>query len=101
MMVDTHDAVEGVDITVPVFSFTVTRYIKAALIPAGYFGLLYYLTGKTNDATWSVNVDGVSLTMQRGECLFQGASGSKRNGEEWEISFRQARLGVPVGALRR
>jgi hypothetical protein len=86
----THDAVEGVDITVPVFSFSVTRYIAAEDMSQSYIAALYQLTGKVNSAAWSINVDGVVMNFAAGECLFLGASGSKRGADDWEISFRFA-----------
>ena len=86
----THDSVEGVDITVPVFSFSVTRYISSAGLSSGYIGGLYQLTGKVNSGAFSVNVDGVVLSFAAGECLFLGASGAKRGSDDWEMSFRFA-----------
>ncbi|WP_428937762.1 hypothetical protein [Fontivita pretiosa] len=87
----THDSVEGVDITVPVFSFSVTRYIAAASMTPAYIATLYALTGKVNNAAWTVNADGVNLTFAAGEALFQGVSGSKRKSEnDWELNFRFA-----------
>lgn len=86
----THDNVEGVDITLPVFAFNVTRYIPNAQMTGTYIGNLYAATGRVNDAIFTVNVDGVTLTFQIGECLFLGASGGRRGEEDWELSFRFA-----------
>jgi len=55
-----------------------------------YIAGLYQLTGKANSAAWSINVDGVVMNFAAGECLFLGASGSKRGADDWEISFRFA-----------
>ncbi len=56
-----------------------------------YIAALFALTGKVNDAPWTVDVDGVRLTFAAGEALFLGASGSKRKSEQdWEIGFRFA-----------
>jgi hypothetical protein len=86
-----HDAVEGVDLTIPVFTFSLTRYISAADMNQAYIGQLYALTGKVNSAPWGINVDGVQLTFAAGEALFLGASGGKRKSEnDWEIGFRFA-----------
>jgi len=82
--------VEGVEITVPVFGFTVTRYCAAAVMTSAYIEALKNLTGKVNNADWTINVDGVALTALAGECLFLGASGSKRGTEDWELSFKFA-----------
>ena len=87
----TTDGVEGVDITVPVFSFAVTRYMAPASVTTAYVGNLYQLTGKVNSGNFTVTLDnGVTLSFNAGECLFLGASGSKRGDEDWEITFRFA-----------
>jgi hypothetical protein len=86
----THDNVEGVDIQVPVFSFSVTKYIPNAQMTGAYIGHLYANTGRVNDASFTVNVDGVTLTFAAGECLFLGATGGKRGDDDWELTFRFA-----------
>lgn len=100
----THDAVEGVDITIPVFSFGITCYIAAGNMSEGYINGLYQLTGKVNSAAWTVNVDGVVMTFAAGECLFLGASGSKRGSDDWEIGFKFAAspnaTGLEVGPIK-
>jgi len=78
----TTDAVEGVDITIPVYSFSETHYIATATVTPAYKSALYQLTGKTND--------GAFREFAEGECLFMGAAGSKRGEEDWEISFNFA-----------
>ena len=88
----THDNVEGVDITVPVYNFSETHYIADENVnKAAYFAL----TGKTNNAAWK--------GFAAGECLFLGASGSKRGADDWEITFRFAaspnRTNIVVGDI--
>ena len=79
----THEAVEGVDITVPVYSFSETHYLPNATVTPAYKGKLFSLTGKTNNAAFK--------GCAAGECLFLGASGSKRSAQDdWEITFRFA-----------
>jgi len=92
----THDNVEGVDITVPVYSFSETHYLTAAQVTAAYKGTLFNLTGKVNNASFR--------GLAAGECLFLGASGSQRGpGEDWEITFKFAgspnRTGITVGPI--
>jgi hypothetical protein len=86
----THDNVEGVDITVPVFAFNKTRYIDPSDMTQSYITALYALTGKVNSTVLNIDVDGVTLTFQPGECLFLGATGGKRKQDDWEINFRFA-----------
>lgn len=78
----THDSVEGVDIAIPVFNFSVPYYPSDAIVTNAYKGLLFSLTGKVNNAAF--------MGLAAGECLFLGASGSKRSEDDWEITFRFA-----------
>jgi hypothetical protein len=91
----THDSVEGVDITIPVYSFSETHFLDAAFVTPAYYGTLFNLTGKVNDAGFK--------GLAAGECLFLGASGSKRGTEDWEITYRFAgspnRTGLVVGPM--
>ncbi len=91
----THDNVEGVDITVPIYAFSETHYLADSQVTTTYKGLLFALTGRTNNAAFK--------GLAAGECLFLGASGSKRGTEDWEISYRFAaspnRSGLTVGPI--
>jgi len=78
----THEDVQGVDITVPVYNFGETHYIDDALVTDTYKGKLFSLTGKTNEDAFR--------NFAAGEVLFLGASGSKRGKDDWEISFKFA-----------
>jgi len=87
--------VAGVDITVPVFNLAETHFIPDAVVTAGYQGVLFALTGAVNSAFFR--------GFQPGECLFLGASGSKRGAERWEITYKFAgqpnRLDLQVGDI--
>lgn len=78
----TDTSVEGVDIIVPVYNFAETHYLPASMVTLAYRQTLFHLTGKVNDAPFKGTASG--------ECLFLGASGSKRGIEDWEITFRFA-----------
>lgn len=86
--------VEGVDITVPIYNFSETHWIADSTVTDAYKGKLFRLTGKTNLAPFK--------GCERGECLFLGASGSKRGDEDWEVTFRCAGSpnmeNIPIGA---
>jgi len=90
-----HESVEGVDITVPVYAFAETHYLADSVVTNPYKGALFYATGKVNNAGFK--------GLLAGECLFLGASGSKRGVDDWEISFRFAaspnRAGIVVGDI--
>jgi hypothetical protein len=91
----THDNVEGVDITVPVYNFSETHYLADATVTPSYRGTLFNLTGKVNNGSFK--------GLAAGECLFLGASGSKRGEDDWEITYRFAaspnRTGISVGPI--
>jgi len=91
----THDSVEGVDITVPVYNFSETHYLADTVVTEAYKQTLFQLTGKVNNAPFK--------GFAAGEVLFLGASGSKRGEEDWEITFRFAaspnRTGLTVGSI--
>lgn len=78
----THDSVEGVDITVPVYTFSETHYLASAAVTDAYKVTLFYLTGKVNSAGFR--------GLASGECLFLGARGAKRAKEQdWEIDQKK------------
>jgi len=91
----THDAVEGADIVVPVYSFAETHYIPTADVTGAYKGALFSLTGRVNNAAFK--------GFAAGEVLFLGASGSQRGEDDWEISFRFAAspnvTGLAIGGI--
>lgn len=94
----TADSVEGVDITVPVYAFSETHYFAAATVNDTFKGRLFGLTGKVNA--------GAFRGLAAGECLFLGASGSRRGtsaSDDWEITYKFAgspnRTGLSVGSI--
>ncbi|MEX0744239.1 MAG: hypothetical protein WD118_01445 [Phycisphaeraceae bacterium] len=97
----TEQSIEGTDIVVPVFSFTSTRYHDT--LTQAYIGQLYQLTGRTNNASWSVNVNGTTLQFAEQEVLFLGAAGSQRGDQPWELSLAFAAspnvTGLSVGQI--
>jgi hypothetical protein len=94
----TSDNVEGVDITVPVYNFFETHYIAPADVDDLYKGVIFNLTGKVNNAPFR--------GLAAGECLFLGASGSRRGrgaDDPWEITYRFAgspnRTNLSIGGI--
>lgn len=96
-------SVEGVDITVPAFSFTVTHTIARTAFTATYINTLYALTGKTNNASWTCTVEGTSLTFSEGEVLFLGARGGVKTGDTANVTFSFRAIpnatGLSVGGI--
>ena len=74
------DAVEGVDIHVPIFNFQEKHYF--ANLSWSYLGMLHNITAKTNNDTFR--------GYPAGEVLFLGAAGSRRGVEMWEVTYKFA-----------
>lgn len=86
------------DITLPVYQFSETHYLPAAVVTNPYKGALFYLTGKVNRSSFR--------GCAPGECLFLGASGARRQlGDQgdWEITFKFAAspnaVNLQIGAI--
>ncbi|GIW56140.1 MAG: hypothetical protein KatS3mg082_2736 [Nitrospiraceae bacterium] len=94
--------VEGVEITVPQFSFTVTRILSSPINPA-YLNALEQKTGKVNSDPVVLLIDDVSYTFLPGELKFESATGGKRNSENWEITIKcsaaRNRSGIQFGDI--
>ncbi len=91
----TSSGVEGVDVVVPVYSFAETHVLTDAAVDTAYKTTLFSLTGKVNNASFK--------GLAAGECLFLGASGSKRSDDNWEVTYRFAArpnlTGLSVGSI--
>ncbi len=91
----TEDSVEGVDITVPVYTFSETHYLSPSTVTSAYKSALFALTGRVNNAAFK--------GLAAGECLFLGAAGTQRGDDPWEISFAFAGSpnvsGLSVGSI--
>jgi len=86
----TSEAVEGCDVTVPVFNFTVTKVFAAGSLPNP--GTIFALTGSVNAAPFSVtdSKTGLTITLAAGECLFMGGRAGGQRGDggvEFSYSF--------------
>ncbi len=86
------------DITVPVYAFSETHFLLVSQVTLAFKGTLFSLTGKVNIAAFR--------GLAAGECLFLGASGSRRGtdaNDDWEITPRFAgspiRTGISVGSI--
>jgi hypothetical protein len=76
------NGVEGVDVASPNYTFAETHYLAEALITPAYKGTLCQLTGCVNDSPFR--------GLLAGECLFLGASGSRRGQGDWAVTYRFA-----------
>jgi len=92
------------DIHVPVFNFTAVKVWASDDLPS--LGMIYSLTAKTNNATFTVtdSVTGLTVTLNAGECLFLGSDfGDARadGGVEftYEFSALPNKTGLSVGDI--
>lgn len=88
------DRVEGVDITIPVYSFSETKHYEAAEVTPAFKLNIFHLTGRVNHAPFQ--------GFAKGEVLFLGATGIKRGREHWAITYKFAAspnvAGEPLGS---
>lgn len=91
----TVDSVEGVDTIVPVYNFTETHVFEEAAVNDAFKSAIFVRTGKVNSDAFR--------GFAAGEVLFLGASGSQRDGGDWEITYRFAAspnaTGLTVGDI--
>lgn len=89
------DRVDGAEIVVPQYQFSETHRFSDTFVAAGFKAILFGLTGRYNNATFK--------DLAAGECLFLGASGTKRGIDAWSITFNFAGApnvsGATVGSI--
>ena len=72
--------VAGCDIVIPVYAFGETHALPDNMVTGAYKAKLFFLTGKTNNATFR--------DFEPSEVLFLGARGTKRRSDNtWEVHF--------------
>lgn len=86
----TGQSVEGVDISVPAMKFSKTVSTPMVGITSNYVQTLYTLTGRTNNAPWSITTQGQTLNFAAGEVLFLGCNASQQTGEIAVFTFQFA-----------
>ena len=89
------ERITGVDINVPVFSFSETHYKDAGEVDFAYKAALFNLCSATNNTSFR--------GFAAGTCLFVGASGSQKEGGQWEITYRFSaspnRANIAIGQI--
>lgn len=78
----TPEAVEGVDIVIPNYSWTKTIVIPLTRWLSSYCTVVYQLTGFINLYPFHI--------CKRGEALFQGCTGSQRGEDDVELTYKFA-----------
>lgn len=79
--------IEGIDITVPTFKFSLDIKMPVGLVSGDYIGVLFSLTGKVNDKYITLRYRGVELSFKRRELLFKGARGSQKGTDAWSFVY--------------
>jgi hypothetical protein len=89
----TDEEVEGCDIEVGAMSYQETHIVAASYITAAYTGIVMSMVGRTNNAIFRDFAVGVMK--------FKGLSGSKRSGDDWELTFKwdvgRDEIDLPIG----
>ena len=92
------ERVQGTSIVHPIYNWGETHWFEAGDVTITYRSNLFNQTGTVNNAIFK--------GMDPGECLFLGASGTRRgtgSNDDWEISFRFAsqpnQSGLTIGSI--
>ncbi|MGE3809332.1 MAG: hypothetical protein AB7K24_32100 [Gemmataceae bacterium] len=80
----TKEVAEGVEISIPQFSFTLKGIFRPPL-PANFVTRVYKLTAHVNSDRVMIYAHGALLTFEAGELLFRGATGGIREGGDVEL----------------
>lgn len=81
------EGVDGVEIIVPAFKIKVTQCVPAAAMTSAYVNVLFLATGTVNAAAHTMTVGGVAITFAAGELRFDGAQGSLKKKDQWELNY--------------
>jgi hypothetical protein len=78
------DEIEGVDIVVPISSWSETHYKAVSQVTPAYHAILNGLVGRTNNSDWR--------EYAQGEVLFMGVTGRRPQipGAKWELTYHFA-----------
>ncbi len=76
------DNIQGLDVVVPVFNFTLRATLPDSMVTPAYRATVYWLTGCVNQSPF--------YGFAAGELKFLGATGAKRNQDSWQITYRFA-----------
>lgn len=91
----TKDSIEGCDIALPTYRWADEYFFDNSAVDAAFKLTIRSLTGKTNNATFK--------GCAAGECLFEGARGTRRGSGKWSILFGFAAepnvTGLTVGTV--
>lgn len=91
----TKDSIEGTDVIVPIYKSVEQYFFDNSVIDGAYKLTVFSLTGKVNNATFK--------GFASGECLFEGARGTRKGTGKWDISYHFAGspnvTGLTVGTI--
>lgn len=84
----TASSIEGVDVVIPKFDFSINYKLKMSSISSSYLMTIYDLTGKVNNATYTLSWKGQSLSFNKGDLRFMGAPCKQTRDDELDITYR-------------
>lgn len=80
--------VDGVEIEVPKFSFTIIIKLKMSVLSDIYLDTVYQLTGTVNNDEYDIAWKGQTLTFARGELKFDGMIAKQTSNDDLDISMK-------------
>jgi hypothetical protein len=91
------DSIDGCDIVVPSFRYTLTKWMSPSRMTTAYKRMLFWLTGCVNGSEWKL--------FGLGEALYMGARARRRGWGDWEVQHefrcRPNRTDVKVGPFQQ
>jgi len=92
--------IDGVDITVPKFDFTIAYKFQLSSLSASYLMTVYKMTGTANDAPYTIIIDGQTVTFSAGDLRFLGFTYKKTSDGQLDTTFNfSPSKGLAGGAI--
>lgn len=96
--------VEGVDVIIPTFNFSVTKRFTVGTVDADYIDDIFQATGGMNSGAFTfTTANGWSKTFLARECLYEGAEGEQVDEYDAELQFyfsaSPKALNIPIPGL--
>jgi hypothetical protein len=84
----TNDSVDGVDVPLPKFDFSINVRLKMSTLSAIYLKMLADMSGMTNSAAWTINWKGQAMTFATESVRFLGTPGKETSDDDLDITYK-------------
>jgi hypothetical protein len=85
---DTGDTVDGCDVPLPAFNFSINARLKMSGLSDLYIFTMYDMAGKTNNAPYTINWKNQSMTFLTENLRFLGFTGKETSDDDLDISYK-------------